>query len=319
MSNLSCILICFLIFINHAQPQQKEKNLNNKITKDYISVPGTKISMFSPKGFTLATDFKGFRNVATGSSIMITIIPGNINNNLPGFTKDMLQNSGVFMLGSEEFKINGFRAVLIKAKQIAYQNSYLKWMLITGNDKETYLVNGSFLEKMEKEESKTVLASVLSTVYQPDKKVNPTEGMAFELSVKNTKFKQAKLVTNSLIYTVDGLVPTKSKDLSIITASAMTLSAKVNDQKKYCINSIKQYPSISEIPDKNIMSLIIDNCMGYEIFAYGVNKKNAKTELIYQAVLFNGDMSYSMVGIAVDAFEENLKIFKQIMQTFKKK
>lgn len=302
-----------------AQQKKTEKKIQNTITKEYISIPGTKLSMYFPAGFELAKDFKGFRNSTTGSSIMITTIPGNVKTNLMGFTKQALMNSGVFLIAADQFIINGFSATLIKAKQVAYQNSYLKWMLIIGNDKETYLINGAFLEKLEKTESKIVFNSVMSTVFQPEKIISAADGIPFELNIKNTKFKATKLITNAVIFTTDGIVPTKSKDKTAVTAAAMLLPAKVTDQKKYCINSIKQYSTITEVPDKNIAAVTIDNINGYEISAHGINKIHGKKELIYQTILFDGDMSYSIVGIALEDFDENLKLFKSVAKTFKRK
>lgn len=319
------VLLSFIFILNtssqlFAQQKNKiEKVYNNKITKDYVAIPGTKLSMFPPKGFESAKDFKGFRNSITGSSIMITTIPGNIKTNLMGFSKQALQNSGIFFIASDQFIINGFNATLIKAKQVAYQNSYLKWMLIIGNEKETYLVNGAYLEKLEKTESKPIFNSIMSIVFQPEKKVSTADGFPFELNIKNTKLKATKLITNAVIFTTDGLVPTKAKDKTALTASAILLPMKVNDYKKYCINSIKQYSSITEVPEKNISAVTIDNITGYEIHANGVNKLHGKAELIYQAILFDGDMSYSIVGIAIENFDENLKLFKNISKTFKRR
>lgn len=321
---ISAVIIVGLIFVSNTSvpifAQQKSKTgkvFTNKITKDFVTIPGTKISMFPPKGFDVAKDFKGFRNSETGSSIMITTIPGNVKTNLLGFTKQALLNSGIFLIATDNFIINGFTAVLIKAKQVAYQSSYLKWMLIIGNEKETYLINGAYLEKLEKTESKIIFNSIMSTVFQPEKLVSAANGFPFELNIKNTKLKASKLITSAAIFTTDGLVPTKAKDKTALTASAMLLPVKVNDYKKYCINSIKQYSSIIEVPEKNIMAVTIDNITGYEIFANGINKLHGKTEMIYQIILFDGEMSYSIVGIAIEDFDENLKLFQSISKTFK--
>lgn len=315
------VVVLFFIFIpiiSFAQLKpQTPKIYNNKISKDHVSIPGTKLSLLLPLGFEIAKDFKGFRNSVTGSSIMISSIPGNINNNLMGFSKEALAKSGIFALGAEKFIINGFTSVLIKAKQIAYQNSYCKWMLIIGNTTETYLVNGAYLEKLEKEESKKVFESVMSVVFQPWKKVSAAEGFPFEINIKNTKLKATKLVTNSFIFTTDGFVPTKSKDKTTLTVSPMILATKVTDYKLYCINSLKQYNSVLTVPDKNISAIAVDAISGFEIFVNTTNQIHGKSELIYQTILFNGDMSYSIVGIAVDDFDENLKLFKSITRTFK--
>lgn len=316
-----CTVLLFLIFCFHSAEsfsQEKKRVLINKITKDYIRIPGTKISMFLPKNFVLANDFKGLRNNSTGSTIMISDIPGSIKNNIQGFSKEMLQNTGVFVLGKQDFKINNLYAVLIKAKQFAYQNSYLKWLLILGNEKETYLITGSFLEKLNEDQSSVVLGSMLSVVYESEKKISPGDGMSFELNVKNTKFKLAKLVTNSLIYTVDGIVPTNSVDKSTITASAALLPFKVKDKKKYCIESLKQIPTVKEINENNISEFSADGISGYEMHTFGM-KNQKKNELLYQLILFDDAMSYSIVGISIDNFDDNLKLFKQIAKTFKRK
>ena len=304
MKSFYLFLLAVLPFFVLAQ-QKKQKIFTNTKSSGYVSILGTKLSVFSPKGFSVANDFKGFRKDVSGSSIMVSYIPGNIKMNLAGFTKEALVKSGVFMIASEELRINGFQAVLIKAKQIAYQNAYLKWLLIIGNENETFLLTGTFLEKLEEEESKIILACLLSTIYEPYQKLNPEEGMAFKLNVSGTKLKRSKLVTNSLMYTTDGNMPPKAKDKTTFTATASLHYEKISDYKKYCIETMKLIPTVKNIPEKNIFPVTIDNMKGFEMWTSGKNQVHGQEEMIYQVVLFEDKMIYTLVGLSLDNFEEN--------------
>ena len=65
--------------------------------------------------------------------------------------------------------------------------------------------------------------------------------------------------------------------------------------------------------------MVIDKLSGYEIIANGKDDQD-RPELVYQVMLFNGsDDYYIIVGQAKENYEQNLKTFKSIAQTFKRK
>jgi hypothetical protein len=70
---------------------------------------------------------------------------------------------------------------------------------------------------------------------------------------------------------------------------------------------------------KEINAIQIGNLQGYEIVADGKNK-NTKNALIYQVMLFDetGEC-FTVVGMANEDLEGNLKSFRDIAKTFARK
>lgn len=119
-----------------------------------------------------------------------------------------------------------------------------------------------------------------------------------------------------MIYTTDGQIPTK-KPLLIVGNSIAKVAAE--NQKQYSIERLKKLPRGEFNKVNNINPIQIDNLEGYEMVVNG-KSEDAKDELIYQVMLFDDAGYYfTIVGMTTEDFENNLKRFKNIAKTFKRK
>jgi hypothetical protein len=298
------VLLLFIVITNIAFGQIQHK-----------PIPGTKYSIVPPEGFVTATNFSGFQNTSIGASIMVTEMPASVQAINEGFTVSNLKSKGMILLNKETIFFNNAKATYIKLSQQANGTTYLKQILVFGDSKKTVLVNGIYPEASKAIEA-DIKKSLLSTSFNKDQGDDPLDAVKFKIDVSNTDLKLAKYMAGSLIYTVDGKIPTEKPSL-IVGNSIAKVSPE--DQKQYSIERLKQLPrgNLSEI--KEIDPIQIDNLNGYEIIAKG-KTKDAKEELIYSIMLFdnNGDY-FIIVGMAAEDFENNLKKFKSIARTFQRK
>jgi len=298
-------------------PSVGQNNIENKLTAGHISVSGTKISLIPPQGFIKAPNFLGLQQTESGSSIMIVDIPGPFSETSKGLTKEGFLSKGIEAKEIQNMTLNGLPAILVVGEQNAYGNIYSKFVLAFGTDKETILINGAAPKNLE-DIGKLVKASILSAFYEADKKINPFETVDFELDVSGSKLKFAKSISNSLLFTADGEVPTKSPNKITLIATKSFSAVDIKDKKLFALNRLKQMPIDLDNVESN-SEITIDGVSGYAIVARAKDKKTGDFEKVYQVMLFSDNLYYLLVGSTNDKTEKDITELKQVVSTFKRK
>ena len=284
-------------------------------TTDYISILGTKCSILAPKDFLPSTSFSGLQNVEKGASIMINELPSSYFFMSENFTAENLKSKGMTLISKESVDFNNSKATYIKVSQNANGMKYIKQLLMFGDENKTVLVNGIYPEKFKSIENE-IKTSIFSTKYNENQNENSLEAVDFEIDVTNTDFKFTKYLSGTIIYTIEGNLPTE-KPIIMVGNSISKVNPK--DQKQYSIDRLKKLPNGESMTIESINPITIDNIDGYEIIANGKNSKD-EDEKIYQVMLYNEISDYYIIiGMASQEKEEYLKKFKEIARTFRLK
>ncbi len=281
----------------------------------HIQVPGTKCSLIPPAGFIPSTTFAGFQDNQTGAAIMINEFPAPYQSIADGFTAEALKTQGLTVTNRQTIDFNNSQATLIDATQPANGTTFIKQILIFGDTLQTVLVNGIYPEASKAVEPE-IKAALLSTVYNASQDDNPLDAVAFSIDVTNTEFKLVKYLSGSLIYSIDGKIPTDKPTL-IVASSISKITA--GNQRKYAEERLKKLPGGDLLAIREVEEVTIDNLKGYGITADAKTSDGIR-ELVYQVMLFNekGDY-YIVVGQTKEDFQEYLATFRQIAGTFKRK
>ena len=293
------------------------QTITTTITPQHQEIYGSKINMVLPKGFTVAKNFMGFQQEATNSSIMVADVPGSYAKVSGGLTKENLLKQGIRVESIENITVNGLPGLFITGEQMAHETVFRKYSLAFGTKKETLLISG-IVPKGDKELEQLVKDALFTTVYDPEKVLTPLDAVDFEISTTGTDFVFAKSMSNMLIYNRDGKMPSETVDkASMIIAKAFS-KIEILDKKEFATNRIKMLPvQITKI--NSVVPIEINGLEGYEITAEGVDRKTGKKEQAYQVMLFVDNSYYILFGSSEDNFENNLKVFKKLVGTFKMK
>ena len=284
-------------------------------TTDYLIILGTKCSILPPKDFVPSTSFSGLQNLEKGASIMINELPSSYLFISESFNAENLKSNGMTLISKESVDFNNSKATYIKVSQNANGVKYLKQLLMFGNENKTVLVNGIYPEKFKSIENE-IKTSIFSTKYNENQNENSLEAVDFEIDVTNTDFKFTKYLSGTIIYTIEGNLPTE-KPIIMVGNSISKVNPK--DQKQYSIDRLKKLPNGESMTIESINPITIDNIDGYEIIANGKNSKD-EDEKIYQVMLYNEISDYYIIiGMASQEKEEYLKKFKEIARTFRLK
>lgn len=308
-------LTSLLVFISLIVIGQKK--IENKLTDAHQNIKGTKISLVPPNGFTESLNFLGLQQAESGSSIILLDFPGPYAEISKGLTKESMLSKGIEAKKIENLMINSLPALFVTGTQKAYGNLYTKYILVFGTNNETIMIHGVHplsLKKIGKEIEK----SLLTVYYEADKKLNPFEVLDYTIDVSDTKLKFANSMSNAIVFSVDGQMPTGSNDKTNLIVTKSFSEINTEDKKLFCLNRLKQLPiEITNIAYTKAIS--IDGIWGYEIYAKGKNNKTAETENIYQVILFSNNLYYILLGTTNNETDDSIEEIKNAILTFKRK
>lgn len=293
--------------------------INSTKTDKHKQIVGTKFFLIPPTGFIPATNFQGFQEMNSGASILVMEIPGPFSESTKGFNEQGLKTQGVVLKKKEEVSVNGKQGLFLTSEQFAYGTNYSKYILVFGDSKATYMVNGTFPKEVTDLE-KNIRESMFSVVYESGLTVDPLSAVLFTVDTENTKLKFGKSMTGTLLYTVDGKVPTESNDKTTFIVGLSLANVQTVDKKLTAITRLKRMPYTDlKIDENKINEIEIDGISGYEVMGEGLDKSNGTKEFVYQVMLFTDNGYYIMVGTTQNNFEENLELFKKVSRTLKRK
>lgn len=146
-----------------------------------VAVPGTKVALEPPPGFTLADRFPGFQRADVNASIVVSEMPAPVAEIQQSMHKENLAKRNIVLLESHMITHAGADALLVKVSQQALGDTYLKWMLVTGDAQTTTLVVGTFRSDTETELSAPLRQAVLSTTLDAARPQDHFEGLLFRI------------------------------------------------------------------------------------------------------------------------------------------
>jgi hypothetical protein len=294
-----------------------QKAIDNQLTAEHQLTAGTKVSIIPPDGFNEAANFSGYQQEESGSSIMIIEMPASFSLIESSFTEEGLLAQGIEMNSKKELTINNYRAIYITGEQNARGNSYVKNILVFGDDQKTVILNAASPTNLN-EISKAIKEALLTMVYQEDLDTDPLEAVSFEIDTDTNEFRFASSLVNSLMYTHDGIIPTKSEDRANLMVAMSVSEVEVEDKKLYSINRVKGLPmEIDEF--ESIEEVTIDGISGYELITTGKSMVTDLVTKIYVVILYSDDVYYLAYGSCISDFDANIEIFKRTIKTFRRK
>jgi hypothetical protein len=298
---------------------QSAKQITNKKHAAYEKIAGTQLYIVPPENYNASDRFNGYENILAGGSIMIFRVPGSVNENMVAFNRNKDIQKGMVVAKEEMFSINGYDALLQSGVQFAHGKTYMRYLFVIGDMKDTYVFNASWYKDADFEkEAKRIRNALLGVIFVPEEDEAITEAFDFSVDFAACNLKPGNILMNSLVYTDDGQIPsqTEAKTAFMINESKIPVGEK---HENYLKKVIESYPiDFSTKQDLTPKAIEVDGLSGLEFHGVGQNNKLNKAELIYIAVLFDGTTVYQLTGTSLKQFEERLPCFKTMARSFKR-
>lgn len=286
-----------------------------------VRVEGTKVSLVPPPGFVPSKQFTGYELAATGASIIVLELSGPIAQVTAGFNDPaQLSRKAMQLLGRETVTLNGAPATLFHLAQTANGTEYLKWMLALGDANATVLVAANFPRQLEQQYSRVLRDSILSMRWDQSRKVVVDEGVPFSVEAQGgLKLAQQRLL-NTLLYTVDGIVPAQSVEQPLFVAGMSISQQLILNPKEFSERRVFATESVVSIGVVDAQPVMIDGLSGYEIVTQGKDRATGQPVTLYQVTLFDETIYYVMQGlIGGRRATDYLGTFRAMARSFKRR
>jgi hypothetical protein len=285
-----------------------------------VKVPGTKVRLVPPTGLKPSERFPGFWDEETNSSILITEMPAPYPEIANGFTKEALATNGMSLLSKKEISLNGRPGILLHVGQEARSIAYLKWMVITGNEKETVLVTATFPEEMKARLSSAMEQSALSVQWDAEAKIDPLAGLNFSFN-DDPSLRFARRISNGVMLTKDDALPGKPNNDPFFIIGPSVSQVEISDIRQFAERKLMQTEKATGIIIKKQSDVTIAGLSGREIVAEAQwNDLSDAPMIIYQVLLLDGENYFIMQGFAPrEEQEKYLAVFTRIAKSFRKK
>ncbi|NLX84294.1 MAG: hypothetical protein GXZ00_01560 [Synergistaceae bacterium] len=308
----SCILL--LIFMTGSASADDFKVINTEKSTQHTSVFVMPVYIVLPEGCTFDKTQAGCVDKAKKVSLEASVIRLPYTVLLEEFNEATLRQDDMELKMKNEFLWNGTPVMLMKIFQKTSSTLVGKWTLIIDRGKECWMINGIYPAKDQKR-SEAVLKTIKSAFWEREKDLSPIGISLGNVDVGKTSLKLAGLLDGAVVYTKDGLLPTKKDDGSLFVVSRLSNTFVTPDKQlgfaKEKMRMIEKCEKIEIISEKEVK---IDGLSGVEIVGYtsGDQKK-----LVFQTILFDGKNCHVMVGIAKSGIPENMSLFHSVTETFK--
>ncbi len=260
-------------------------------------IPGTRVRLVPPQGFTPAEDFPGYGQESQGASIVVTELPGPYSELATAFANPAeLEKRGMKLLQQEPVVVNGQQGLLLHVQQQAGSIEFLKWILLLGTEQASVLITATLPKDLEATLAQPLKTSLLTTQWDSSREIALTEGLNFTLG-SSGELQPAKRLLNAILYTKGGVFPPAAIADPIFVAAPALGQTAIADPEAFARSRVLATESVSAIQIQSLQKIKIDDLNGYEIIAQGKDRDAGAPVTVYQAILFESNTYYLMQGI----------------------
>jgi hypothetical protein len=277
------------------------------------------VTLSPPEGFVAADRFSGFMKESTGSSIMVSEIPGPFREVTAGFSDPQrMQAQGMTLLSRSSTEVDGHEAILLHAEQSAYGTLFKKWLVAVDRSGTTVLMVATYPQAEGQQHGNSLRATVLAATFgQP---TDTSDALSF--TVKPTApFQLAKILGQNMILSPEGRFPVKDEKVPFMV---LGLSASQNlvasDRKAFAEHRITKTATVKAISVNQSTPVTIGDLSGYTTTANGEAVDGGTPLSIYQVLLFDTSGYCLIQGVTPSAEKSTyMPVFEKIAKTFRMK
>lgn len=283
------------------------------------SVQGTRVTLAPPEGFEVSDRFPGFILKEHNASIMVTEMPGPYEPIISGFSMpEELQKQQMQKISEEILPERALPAKLIHLKQEAYETTWLKWILIMGNETGTLIVTATFLKQDEALFSAVMKEAVLSTQWNVNETKNLFDGLDFRISHINSFEVKERMGHNILLKSSKEIPDATHYPAFFVIGLSFSEQLFIQDLTVFAKKRLFQTEQVKDLWIEQEKEITLDGLKGIELIATGKHVKFPHILTLYQVVLLDKAGYVLMQGI-MEEKEKNqrLSLFQKVAYSFK--
>lgn len=258
-------------------------------------IPGTRVALPLPPGFTPATGFPGLMSPDAGGSIVVAELPGPFEALREGFGKERLASRGIALGPSQEVEVSGFPGLLLHATQNVQGNAYRKWILVFGDDSATVSITANVPQILEKDLGPAVVSALLAARWDPTLTRDLAAGLGFQVT-ESEHLKISQRIANGLILEPAG--GGREPDAPFLVVAPSVSVTEIKDLAVFAKARLTQTRSVREPEVLNERSLVMDGMPAHELVAQAIDGRNGASVIVYQALAYDGVTYFLLQGFS---------------------
>jgi len=279
-------------------------------------VPGTGVSFVPPQGFSSSKRFPGFIREDLGASIMITEMPGAVEQTKKALAPEVLRDVGAELISSKTQTVDGRESLLVKLKQPAEGTVSLKWILVTGGEKETLLIVAEFPEDSDARIGEAIRDSILNASWKPETKSKDLfEGLPFRVSA-TSKLKLAGRMSSNVLLTASGTFGPHGPEEPVLIVGSSIADVDLEDLRAFSERRLKEVTTIRDVRDIQDRAVRVGDMEACELVADATHRDTGTPVRVYQliAVSKSNPKAYYISGgrSTKDKASEFLREFRRV-------
>ncbi len=286
--NLTTILILGLLPFLSAQ----ESIIINDWSDLHIQIPGLDEGLIPPVGFQLNTQLNGFQNPEDPfSMIMVVEMPAPFTSVTSGFNSTTLAERNMNLISVDSCLVGKRSSILVKLDQPASGYVFSKYILIYGDENQTTMINGVYLQDSIKL-GEEILTSIKTIAFSDDV-IDARSSLPYTLTESSGNLVEATVMGNSLLLNRDGLLPTAHRDSFNVIVDYAFANVEINNLEEFSKNRVLQYSQGLEI-DTDFPGEV-SQLSGWPSYGLFLKNPNNKEEVVYQLIASKKDGGYLIV------------------------
>jgi hypothetical protein len=282
------------------------------------AVPGSRVALTPPPGFSPSADFAGFVDQPDGASIQVLDFPASAFADLKlGMTKDALAERGMQVTLHERRRVGGYDALWIEGVLPAKTGPLAKWIVAVDAQTATAMVTvNQPVEALTSERRDAITAALRSITIAAQPTVAARDALPYRIEeVQPFVFSRA-LMGAGMIFEDQGDDSARRADLFV--GHSLSDAKVTPDQRSEVARSLlASIDTVNQPEIEQTAPLSQDGLEGVELAAKATDRSSGLPLTIYQALLFDQDRYYRIVGTTSTALAEvNLPKFRQMLASF---
>ncbi|MGB3179928.1 MAG: hypothetical protein WBB45_00960 [Cyclobacteriaceae bacterium] len=163
-----------------------------------VAIPGTRISLEAPEGYTLADKFSGIKG-PDDAGIIVMEVPGAFDKLSETLTKESLEEKGAEVLSFDKTEVDGFDARLA----VFVSRDGTRNLILAFGDSDFSVMFTGISGSGGQAAVNTLKEAMLTATYNKSGEIDPMAGAWFEMDDSATRLKFARTAANMFIYSAN--------------------------------------------------------------------------------------------------------------------
>lgn len=314
MNKILWALITCISLSACVQTKTVNNDIDNVKTDKHINIPGTRLYIIPPKGFTIATSFPGIQKGNNSGIIIYDNVEGDYYTNAATFSEGAFKKQGITVYDFKELKVNGLPAkyILLQGKQ-----NTMVIDLVFGDTTFSSMIMATY-PSTDLKTGEQINEAIKSIYYDKNLKIDPFADISFTLDETKSIFKFSESALGMLLYSVGGTIKQPNDYEPIITVTTIPKDPSINAKRiSETLVADLEKNGLIDTQLKNISTADVNGQLAYEVEVYG--RMKGKSKLIYLLIVTGNEKAIAIQGIVSSDFEHNLKEIKNLARTIKLK